>query len=118
MSIYEITFIARQEITEKDVEAITKNFTDYISKNGGKELKGEYWGLREFAYEIRKAKRGHYQHIVVESPAEAVIEVERQMKLHEDILRCLIIKAEEFEKEPSALLNDNDNNNYKEAKEA
>ena len=105
MSIYEITYIARQEITEKDVEAITKTFADLISKEGGKILKTEYWGLREFAYEIKKAKKGHYAHIVAEAASSIIKEANRQMRLHEDILRELTVVVNEFNKEPSAILN-------------
>ena len=104
MSIYEITYIARQEITEQDVEKITKIFTDLASEKGGKVLKTEYWGLREFAYEIKKAKKGHYAHIVVEAASDVVKEVNRQMKLHEDILRELTVVAGEFEEGESAIL--------------
>ena len=104
MSIYEITYIARQEITESDVEAITKTFTDLVEKDGGKVLKTEYWGVREFAYEIKKAKKGHYSHIVIDAPSDVTKEVNRQMKLHEDVLRELTVVTNEFEKGESAIL--------------
>lgn len=104
MALYEITYIARQEITEADVTAITKTITDLLSKDGGKILKTEYWGVRDFAYEIKKAKKGHYAHIVVDAPSDAVKEANRQMKLHEDILRELTVVADEFEEGDSAIL--------------
>lgn len=117
-NIYEITFIARQEIAEKDVEEITKSFISYVTENGGKELKTEYWGLRDFAYEIKKAKRGHYMHFVIEGNGAISKEIERKAKLHEDVLRCLVIRAEEFDAEQSALLNEKSEYNYKEARGA
>lgn len=115
-SIYEITFIARQEITESDVEAIAKSFIEIATKAGGKELKTEYWGLRDFAYEIKKAKRGHYSHFIIEAESDVSQEIERQAKLHEDVMRCLSIKAEEFNADQSALLNEKPESNYRESR--
>ncbi|PIR32206.1 MAG: 30S ribosomal protein S6 [Alphaproteobacteria bacterium CG11_big_fil_rev_8_21_14_0_20_44_7] len=105
MALYEITYIVRQEIGEKEVETITKEFTEFLTKNGGKIIKNESWGLRNFAYEIRKAKKGHYVHLGVDADHAEVAELERNMKLHENVIRCLIVRAEEINDEPSAILN-------------
>lgn len=104
MANYEITYIARQEISENDVEKITDSFTKLLSDNGGKVIKTEYWGLRNFAYEIKKAKNGHYAFLGVDAPAPAVKELERNMRLHENVVRFLTIKVDKISREPSAII--------------
>jgi len=104
MPNYEITYIARQEISENDVEKITDGFTKLLSDNGGKVIKTEYWGLRNFTYEIKKAKNGHYAFMGVDAPAPAVKELERNMKLHENVVRFLTIKVDKISREPSAII--------------
>lgn len=104
MAIYELTYIARQEITEADVKAITKEITDAITAGKGKIHKTEDWGLRDFEYEINKAKRGYYTHLVLEVEYPILAEVERKMKLHEDVIRFLTIRAEEADLEESPIL--------------
>lgn len=104
MSIYELTFIARQEITEADVASITKEITDAVVAGKGKVHKTENWGLRDFAYEINKAKRGYYMHLVLEVEFSVLAEIERKMKLHEDITRFLTIRTEVADLEESPIL--------------
>lgn len=104
MAFYEITYIARSELTDKDVEKITEEISASIKEEGGKVTKTEYWGLREFAYEIKKAKRGHYTHLRADAPESIVAKLERKLKLHEDVLRNLVVKTEELSDEDSAIL--------------
>jgi small subunit ribosomal protein S6 len=106
MPNYEITYIARQEIAENDVEKMTEEFSKMLATGGGKVIKTEYWGLRNFAYEIKKAKKGHYAFIGVDAPAAIVKELERQMKLHENVVRQLTVKVEKISREPSAIISD------------
>ena len=104
MPFYELTFIARQEITEADVASITKDITDAIIAGKGKVHKTESWGLRDFEYEINKAKRGYYMHLVLETEFPVLAEIERKMKLHEDILRFLTIRTENADTDESPIL--------------
>lgn len=112
MALYEIVYIARQEISENDVEKITEELTKLIQKDGGKILKTEYWGLRSFAYEIKKAKKGHYTLIGVEAPADAIKELERNMRLHENIVRSLTVRVEKISREPSAIMQNNADDDF------
>jgi len=124
MAIYELTFIARQEITENDVANITKEITDAVVAAKGKTHKTENWGLRDFEYEINKAKRGYYMHLILEVDYAALAEIERKMKLHEDILRFLTIRADEVDSEESPILtkeeeyNPRDNRDNRDKREA
>ena len=104
MPLYEITYIVRQELTENDVEKITGELTKLLEKEGGKVVKSEYWGLRAFAYEMKKARRGHYELIAVDAPAAAVKELERNMRLHENITRFLTVRVEKISREPSPIM--------------
>jgi small subunit ribosomal protein S6 len=104
MPYYECVFIARQDISAPQVEALTTAFSDIIVKDGGKVTKTEQWGLRNLAYRIKKNKKGHYVLFNIDAPAAAINEMERNMRLHEDILRFMTVKVEELEEGPSAIL--------------
>lgn len=104
MSLYETIFIARQELSPAQVETLASTFTEVIKSKGGDVSKTEFCGLRNLAYKIKKNKKGHYVLLNVEAPSEAVAEVERQMRLNEDILRYMSIAVDELDPEPSALM--------------
>jgi len=104
MPYYESIFIARQDIPSTQVEALTSQFADIVKANGGEVKKTEQWGLRNLAYRIRKNKKGHYVMFNLDAPATAVAEMERNMRLHEDILRFLTVKVDELEEGPSVMM--------------
>ena len=104
MPLYESIFIVRQDVPATQVEVLAKTFTDVLAAQGGQVKKTEQWGLRNLAYRINKNKKGHYVLFNVDASPEAVAEMERNMKLNEDVLRCLTIRVEEHEEDPSAIL--------------
>jgi small subunit ribosomal protein S6 len=104
MPYYECVFIARQDISTQQVEALTTTFSDIVVKDGGKVAKIEQWGLRNLAYRIKKNKKGHYVLMNLDAPPAAIDEMERNMGLHEDILRFLTVKVDALEEGPSAML--------------
>ncbi len=104
MSLYEYTYIARQDIQPQQVDAITDGFTKIINDNGGKIAKTESWGLRTLAYRIKKYKKGHYVHMHIDAPHVAIAELERNSRLHEDVVRYMTIRVEEFEEGDSVVL--------------
>ena len=104
MSYYETVFIARQELSQKQIKDLIENFTKIIKDGGGKVVKTEEWGLRTLAYRINKSRKGHYVLIETDTPAPALLEMERTMRLDENILRYLSVKLKELSKEPSPLL--------------
>jgi len=104
MPFYESVFIARQDIPATQVETLTTEFAGIIQSNGGKVLKTEQWGLRNLAYRINKNKKGHYVLFNLDAPPAAVAEMERNMKINEDILRFMTVSVEELEEGPSAML--------------
>ena len=121
MPFYETVFIARQDLTEGQVKDLTKGFEDIIKKEGGKVTKTEQWGLRNLAYRINKSRKGHYTLIESDAPGDAIIEVERNLRLNEDVMRYMTIKLEELSDGPSVVMgggrnnsdDDNEDNNSK-----
>jgi small subunit ribosomal protein S6 len=104
MSIYETVFIARQELSAQQVEELTTQYSKIITDAKGKVLKTENWGLRTLAYRIQKNRKGHY--VLIESDVEsaAIQEIERQMRLDENVLRYLTTRLEKPTEGPSVIL--------------
>ena len=105
MRLYESVFIARQDISTAQVEALADEFSEIITSAGGFVKKREYWGLRSLAYRIKKNRKGHYIMFNLETGPEALREYERIMGLNEDVLRFLNIRIEEVEEGPSIIMN-------------
>src|SRR5262245_2015321 len=104
MPFYENVFIARQDISATQAEALAETFSTLIGELGGKVTKKEHWGLRNIAYRIKKNRKGHYVLLNIDAPAAAVTEMERQMRINEDVLRYLTVRVEALEEGPSAML--------------
>jgi small subunit ribosomal protein S6 len=104
MPYYENVFIARQDISATQVDALTDGFTSALEGLGGKVAKREYWGLKNLAYKINKNRKGHYVLLNLEAPADAIQELERQMRINEDILRYLTVRVDELEEGPSVMM--------------
>ncbi|WNK01666.1 30S ribosomal protein S6 [Thalassospiraceae bacterium LMO-JJ14] len=108
MPCYESVFIARQDISASQAEGLTETFSQIISGNGGNVVNTESWGLRSISYRIKKNRKGHYVLMNIDAPAPAVHEMERQMRIHEDVLRYMTIRVDGFEEGPSAMLRNKD----------
>ena len=108
MAFYESVVIARPELTETQIDKLINDLSEIIKENNGKVIKKEQWGLRSFAYKIKKNKKGHYFMLNLESAPSTIFEYERQMRINEDIIRFLTIKIDEIDNKPSPLSIDND----------
>ncbi len=104
MPFYETVFIARQDLGTAQVEELTKQFSEILTTAGGKITKTESWGLRNLAYRIKKNRKGHYVLIESETSGESVIEMERNMRINEDVLRYMTIRLDELSKGPSPII--------------
>lgn len=104
MPFYETVFMARQDLTEAQVTELTTMFSKIITDHGGKIVKTENWGLRALAYPIKKGRKAHYVLLETDTPAPAVIELERNLRLNEDVLRSLTTRLDELSKGPSAII--------------
>ncbi len=104
MPLYECVVIARSEITQAQADAVADAATAQLETDGGAVKKREYWGLRSLAYRIKKNRKGHYMLLGVEATSPAVLEMERQLTLNEDVLRFMTIRVDEISEEPSVIL--------------
>ena len=105
MPFYEHVFMARQELSTAQVEKLTADMLKLATDMGAKLIKKEDWGLRTLAYPVKKAKKAYYVLLELDTPPAALLEMERNMRFHEDILRFMSIRIEEPSKEQSPILN-------------
>jgi small subunit ribosomal protein S6 len=103
MPFYEHVFIARQDISSAQVDGLVETFTGLVENDGGKVVNTEYWGLKNLAYRIKKNRKGHYVMLNIDSPIAAINELERNERLHEDVLRYLTLRVDELEEGPSVM---------------
>lgn len=101
MPFYEHVMIARQDLSNTQAEGLIEHFGSVLSDNGGTMVEHEYWGVKTLAYKINKNRKGHFAFLKTDAPAPAIQEMERLMRLHEDVMRVLTIKVEAHEEGPS-----------------
>ena len=104
MPLYESTLIARPDISGQQVDGLTEQIKDIIDKNGGTIAKTEYWGLRTLTYKVKKNRRGHYLHMRIDSPSDAIAEMERIMRINEDVMRYLTIRVDSLDEKDSPMM--------------
>jgi small subunit ribosomal protein S6 len=108
MPLYEHVFISRQDLSSAQAEGLIEHFTAVISDNGGKVVENEYWGVKTMAYKINKNRKGHYAFLKTDAPPAAVLEMERLMRLHDDVMRVLTIKVDKHAEGPSVQMQKRD----------
>lgn len=104
MPYYENVFIARQDISSTQVEAIADAMAEIVTSEGGTIARREYWGLKSLAYRMKKNKKGHFVLFNMDASIDSVREMERQMGLHEDILRFMTLRMDDLPEEPSVMV--------------
>jgi small subunit ribosomal protein S6 len=104
MPLYEHVFLARQDLGPQQVEESTNQYKAVIEGLGGKVGKTEYWGIKSLSYRIRKNRKAHMTLLNIDAPAPAIAEMERQMRLSEDVIRYLTVRVDELEEGPSAMM--------------
>ena len=104
MPLYETVLIARNDVTQQQVEGVADTIAALLEGDGGAIQKREYWGLRSLAYRIKKNRKGHYMLLGLNAPPASITEMERQLSLNEDVLRFMTLRVEEITEEPSAIL--------------
>lgn len=108
MALYEHVFLARQDISGQQVEALVEQYRGVLEANGGKVGKVENWGLKTLTYRIKKNRKAYYTLMNIDAPAAAVHEMERQMRFNEDILRYMTVRVEEHDEGQSAMMQKRD----------
>ena len=108
MALYEHVFLARQDLSQSQVDALAAGATEIIEANEGKVLKTETWGLKNLAYKIDRNRKAHFVMFNIEGPGSLVAELERQNRINEDILRWLTVAVDEHEDGPSVMMRKNE----------
>jgi small subunit ribosomal protein S6 len=108
MPLYEHTFLARQDVTQAQVEALMNEFQGVVEEGKGKVTKQEYWGVKNLAFKIKKNRKAHYAFFNIDAPPAAVTEMERRMGINADVIRFMTIRVDELETEPSVQMRKQD----------
>ena len=108
MPLYEHVFLARQDLSQAQVDALAAAATEIVENNQGKVTKTETWGLKNLAYKIDRNRKAHFVMLNIEGPGELVAELERQNRINEDIIRWLTIAVDEHETGPSVMMRKNE----------
>ncbi len=104
MPLYECVLIARNDVTQAQVELIADGIATQLEGEQGTIQKREYWGLRSLAYRIKKNRKGHYMLLGLDAQPASIKEMERQLGLNEDVLRFMTLRVEAIDEAPSAIL--------------
>jgi small subunit ribosomal protein S6 len=113
MPLYEHVLLARQDVTGQQVETMLDQYREVIESNGGTVAKTEMWGVKSLAFRIKKNRKAHFALMHLDAPAAAVVEMERQMRISEDVLRFMTIRVDEIEEGPSVMMQKRDRDDRK-----
>ncbi len=108
MALYEHIYLSRQDVTAQQVETLTEQLKTTIAANGGSVSKVESWGVRSLAFRIKKNRKAHFTLLNIKAPSAAVVEMERQLSLNEDVIRFITLRVDVHEEGPSAMLRKRD----------
>ena len=108
MPLYEHVFLARQDLSQAQVDALAAAATEIVEQNNGKVTKTETWGLKGLAYKIERNRKAHFVLLNIDAPVGVVAELERQTRINEDVIRYLTVRVDEHEAGPSAMMRKND----------
>ena len=108
MALYEHVFLARQDLSQAQVDALAATATEIVEANQGKVTKTETWGLKNLAYKIKRNRKAHFVLLNIEAPAGTIAELERQTAINEDVIRWLTVRVDEHETGPSVQMRKQD----------
>ncbi|WP_404481722.1 30S ribosomal protein S6 [Novosphingobium sp. BL-52-GroH] len=108
MALYEHVFLARQDLSQAQVDALAAAATEIVESNQGKVTKTETWGLKNLAYKIKRNRKAHFVMLNIEANGATVAELERQTSINEDVIRYVTIRVEEHEDGPSVMMRKSD----------
>ncbi len=104
MPAYELTLISRPDLSPQQVDALVEDVAKQITDAGGTVLAPEYWGLRNLAYRVNKNRKAHYSLLKAEADAPVLHEVERKLRISEEVMRYLTVRTETLDDTPSPIL--------------
>ena len=95
MRNYEVMYILKPELEEEAINAAVTRFEDVVQTNGGEIVKTDRWGKRRLAHEVKGYFEGFYVLMYIKAPSNASQEIDRVLKIHDDVIRHLVIKTDE-----------------------
>ena len=108
MALYEHVFLARQDLSQSQVDTLAAQATEIVEANEGKVTKTETWGLKSLAYKIDRNRKAHFVMLAIDGPGAVVEELERQTRINEDVIRYMTIRVDEHEEGPSVMMRKNE----------
>ncbi|TMM50104.1 30S ribosomal protein S6 [Qipengyuania marisflavi] len=108
MALYEHVFLARQDLSQAQVDQLAATATEIVEAHDGKVTKTETWGLKNLAYKIDRNRKAHFVMLNLEAPGAAIAELERQTRISEDVIRYMTVRVEEHETGPSVMMRKNE----------
>lgn len=106
--LYEHVFLARQDLSQSQVDTLAATATEIVENNQGKVVKTETWGLKNLAYKIKRNRKAHFVMLNIEAPGDTILELERQTAINEDVIRWMTIRVDEHEDGPSVMMRKTD----------
>jgi small subunit ribosomal protein S6 len=108
MPYYEHVFLARQDLSQAQVDALAENATKIVEEHKGKVIKTETWGLRTLTYKIQKNRKAHFVMLDIDATGDTIAELERQTRMNEDVIRYMTVRVDAHEKGPSVMMRKSD----------
>ena len=108
MPMYEHVFLARQDLSQAQVDALAESATKIVEDNKGKVVKTETWGLRTLTYKIQKNRKAHFVMLDIDASGDTIAELERQTRMNEDIIRYMTVRVDAHEQGPSVMMRKSD----------
>ena len=93
MRNYELAFVVDPEVEDSSLPELEEKVKGWVEASGGAISNVDRWGKRRLAYPIQKKNEGYYFILQLELPSQAGVEIEREMRLNEQILRYMITSA-------------------------
>ena len=108
MAQYEHVFLARQDLSQAQVDALAEGVTKIVEENKRQVVRTETWGLKQLAYKIEKNRKAHFVMLNLDAPGDVIAEIERQANINEDIIRYMTIRVDAHEDGPSVMMRKSD----------
>jgi small subunit ribosomal protein S6 len=95
---YEIMFIVRPDVEEAELDKLIETFSGYITTGGGTVKTTEKMGRRRLAYTVKKFNDGFYVLLIVDAPASLISEIERRLRVSEQVIKFITVRMDEEDK--------------------
>ena len=95
---YEVMFIVRPDVEEAELDKLIETFSGYVTTGGGTVKSTEKMGRRRLAYTVKKFNDGFYILLIVEAPASLISEIERRLRVSEQVIKFITVRTDEEDK--------------------